>query len=83
MTVKGKTVSNVVIAGKALDPKQTYRFTIPSFNAAGGDGYPKINTHPSFVDTGYVDAEVLKDYIQTNSPIDIADFAPKGEISYQ
>ena len=83
MTVKGKTVSDVVIAGKALDPKQTYRFTIPSFNAAGGDGYPKINTHPSFVDTGYVDAEVLKDYIQTNSPIDIADFAPKGEISYQ
>ena len=83
MVVKGQTVSDVVIAEKALDPKQTYRFTIPSFNAAGGDGYPKINTHPSFVDTGYVDAEVLKDYIQMNSPIDIEDFAPKGEVTYQ
>jgi len=83
MTVKGKVVSHVVIAGEALNLTKTYRFTIPSFNAAGGDGYPKINTHPSFVDTGYVDAEVLKDYIQVNSPIDVADFAPQGEIIYQ
>ena len=83
MTVSAKQVSDVVIGGKALDLKSTYRFTIPSFNAAGGDGYPKINTHASFVDTGYVDAEVLKDYIQSNSPIDVSSFAPKKEITYK
>lgn len=83
MTVSGKQVSDVVIGGKPLDLTSTYRFTIPSFNAAGGDGYPKINTHASYVDTGYVDAEVLKDYIQSNSPIEISDFAPKSEITYK
>ncbi len=83
MTVANKQVTNVVIAGKPLDLSATYRFTIPSFNAAGGDGYPKITAHPSYVNTGYVDAEVLKDYIQANSPLDIADFAPKNEITYQ
>ncbi|WP_415227578.1 bifunctional UDP-sugar hydrolase/5'-nucleotidase UshA [Psychromonas sp.] len=83
MTVANKQVSNVVIGGKALEPTATYRFTIPSFNAAGGDGYPNISAHPAYVNTGYVDAEVLKDYIQTHSPIDVADFAPKNEITYR
>lgn len=83
MTVANDHVSNVVIAGKALDPKETYRFTIPSFNAAGGDGYPNITAHPAYVNTGYVDAEVLKDYIEANSPIKVADFEPKNEMVYQ
>jgi len=82
MTVASDQVTNVVIAGKALDTAATYRFTIPSFNAAGGDGYPNITAHPAFVNTGYVDAEVLKDYIQANSPINVDDFAPKGEITH-
>ena len=56
-----------------------YRFTVPSFNAAGGDGYPKLSDHSSYVNTGYVDAEVLKDFIQKNSPIDIANFTPQNE----
>ncbi|MEH6453607.1 MAG: bifunctional UDP-sugar hydrolase/5'-nucleotidase UshA [Psychromonas sp.] len=83
MTVANNQVADIVIAGKPLDPSATYRFTIPSFNAAGGDGYPNITAHPSYVNTGYVDAEVLKDYIQSNSPLDVADFAPKNEITYQ
>lgn len=83
MTVANEQVSNVMIAGKALVPTATYRFTIPSFNAAGGDGYPKITEHPAYVNTGYVDAEVLKDYIQANSPINVADFEPSNEIVYK
>ena len=83
MTVANKQVYNVVIAGKAIDLKKTYRFSIPSFNAAGGDGYPKISMHPAYVNTGYVDAEVLKEYIGANSPIAIADFTPKNEMTYK
>jgi len=79
----GQQVSDVNIAGQALDLNKEYRFTIPSFNAAGGDGYPKINDHAGYVNTGYVDAEILKEYIQSNSPINIADFAPNNEIIYQ
>ena len=32
-----------------------------------GDGYPKIDSHPGYVNTGFVDAEVLKGYIEKHS----------------
>ena len=83
MTVTENQVSKVVIGGKPIDLSATYRFSIPSYNAAGGDGYPNITDHPGYINTGYVDAEVLKNYIQTHSPISSADFAPKNEITYQ
>lgn len=82
MTVAKDKVSNVVIGGKPLDPNKVYRFSIPSFNAAGGDGYPKISDKPGFVNTGFVDAEVLKDYLEKHSPISVADYEPNGEIKY-
>jgi len=75
-------VTEVIIAGQALDEARVYRFTVPSFNAAGGDGYPKLTEHSGFVDTGFVDAEVLKDYLQQHSPLNAADYQGLGEISY-
>ncbi|WP_072054310.1 bifunctional UDP-sugar hydrolase/5'-nucleotidase UshA [Aliivibrio fischeri] len=83
MTVENGKVSNVFIGGKQLRLDKTYRFTVPSYNAAGGDGYPKISDHPGYVNTGFVDAEVLKDFLETNSPIDVNKFAPRGEIVYK
>ncbi|MCW8332133.1 bifunctional UDP-sugar hydrolase/5'-nucleotidase UshA [Photobacterium sp. SDRW27] len=83
MTVQNGKVSNVKVGGKPLSLTDTYRFTVPSFNAAGGDGYPKVAEHPGHVNTGFVDAEVLKEYLQTNSPIDVNKFAPKGEMVYK
>lgn len=83
MTVENGKVSNVFIGGKQLRLDNTYRFTIPSYNAAGGDGYPKISDHPGYVNTGFVDAEVLKEFLETNSPIDVNKFAPRGEITYK
>lgn len=83
MTVADGKVSNVMIGGKPIGLDTTYRFTVPSFNAAGGDGYPKISEHPGYVNTGFVDAEVLKDFLEANSPIDVQRFAPAGEIVYR
>jgi len=83
MTVQNGKVSNVKVGGKPMSLTETYRFTIPSFNAAGGDGYPKVAGHPGHVNTGFVDAEVLKEYLQANSPIDVNKFAPKGEMVYK
>lgn len=83
MTVNGSTVSDVKIGGNTLNEKETYRFTIPSFNAAGGDGYPNITQYPTFVNTGYVDAEVLKDFIESKGAIDVTAFQPNGEIVYK
>ncbi|MGF1703895.1 bifunctional UDP-sugar hydrolase/5'-nucleotidase UshA [Photobacterium makurazakiensis] len=83
MTVANNQVSNVSIGGKPLNLNDTYRFTVPSFNAAGGDGYPKISNHSGHVNTGFVDAEVLKEFLQANSPIDVNAFEPKGEMIYK
>ncbi|WP_104400408.1 bifunctional UDP-sugar hydrolase/5'-nucleotidase UshA [Vibrio penaeicida] len=83
MTVANGKVSNVKVGGKALDKAKTYRFTVPSYNAAGGDGYPKLSGHPGHVNTGFVDAEVLKDYLESNSPINVNAYEPKGEMVYK
>ena len=74
---------DVKIGGEALDPNKTYRFTVPSYNAAGGDGYPKLTDHPGNVNTGFVDAEVLKDFLEKNTPIDVNKYAPNGEMVYK
>ncbi len=83
MTVAKGQVSDVKIGGQPLLMNKTYRFTVPSFNAAGGDGYPKVSHHSGYVNTGFVDAEVLKEFLQNNSPIDVNKYAPKGEIIYK
>ena len=83
MVVNKTSVSEVKIHGKAIDLMQTYRFTIPSFNAAGGDGYPKITNHAGFVNTGFVDAEVLKDYLESHTPLNVSDYEAAGEINYK
>jgi len=82
MVVSDGKVRDVKIGGKPIDMNKMYRFTIPSFNAAGGDGYPKLTDHVGHVNTGFVDAEVLKAYLEENTPLDVSKFEPKGEIVY-
>ncbi|MGP1391665.1 MAG: bifunctional UDP-sugar hydrolase/5'-nucleotidase UshA [Vibrio diabolicus] len=82
MSINNGEVTNVFIGNKQLRLDGNYRFTVPSYNAAGGDGYPKIDDHLGYVNTGFTDAEVLKDYLETHSPIDVNEYAPSGEITY-
>ncbi len=82
MKVEKDRVTEVKIQNTPIDLNKTYRFSIPSFNAAGGDGYPKITAHSGYVNTGFVDAEVLKAFLAENTPIDVNRFASKGEIVY-
>lgn len=76
-------VSDVKIKGEPLQADKTYRMATLNFNATGGDGYPKVDNHPSYVNTGFVDAEVLKQYIEKHSPLKAEDYQPKGEIVYK
>ncbi|EOV9548319.1 bifunctional UDP-sugar hydrolase/5'-nucleotidase UshA [Cronobacter sakazakii] len=82
-TASGGTLNDVKIKGEPVDPAKTYRMATLSFNATGGDGYPAIDKKPGYVNTGFVDAEVLKQYIQRSSPLDVNAFEPKGEVSWQ
>ncbi|MGK4832602.1 bifunctional UDP-sugar hydrolase/5'-nucleotidase UshA [Salmonella enterica] len=75
-------LTDLKIKGEPVDPAKTYRMATLSFNATGGDGYPHIDNKPGYVNTGFIDAEVLKEFIQQNSPLDAAAFTPKGEVSW-
>ncbi|EBJ7482823.1 bifunctional UDP-sugar hydrolase/5'-nucleotidase [Salmonella enterica subsp. diarizonae] len=79
---KEDKLTDLKIKGEPVDPAKTYRMATLSFNATGGDGYPRIDNKPGYVNTGFIDAEVLKEFIQQNSPLDAAAFAPKGEVSW-
>ncbi|WP_105664407.1 bifunctional UDP-sugar hydrolase/5'-nucleotidase UshA [Cronobacter dublinensis] len=82
-TASGGALNDLKIKGEPVDPAKTYRMATLSFNATGGDGYPAIDKKPGYVNTGFVDAEVLKQYIQQSSPLDVNAFEPKGEVSWQ
>lgn len=75
-------LTDLKIKGEPVDPAKTYRMATLSFNATGGDGYPRIDNKPGYVNTGFIDAEVLKEFIQQNSPMDAAAFTPNGEVSW-
>ena len=74
---KNGKLTNVFINGKPFDKSKTYRMSLNSYNASGGDGYPTINTLKGFVSTDETDAQALKTFISQHSPIKAAEFAPK------
>ncbi|MCY7308930.1 MAG: bifunctional UDP-sugar hydrolase/5'-nucleotidase UshA, partial [Rhodoferax sp.] len=80
LVITGNVVTSARIKGAAVDPVRMYRMVINNFMAAGGDGYPRMSGHRSFVDTGFVDADLLRAYITANSPLKAADFDPGNAI---
>ncbi|QPB42169.1 bifunctional UDP-sugar hydrolase/5'-nucleotidase UshA [Rodentibacter haemolyticus] len=83
---QAKKVENVKVQGKPLDLNKTYRISLPSYNAAGGDGYPIVTKNPTFLNTGFIDAEVLAKYIWKNSqkaPLDASKYDPKDAVIFK
>ena len=78
MVIDDNMVSGVKVDGKALDLKKVYKMAILSFSAAGGDKYPDVSKMPGYVDTGFTDADVLREYVEANSPLQVAEFKPAG-----
>lgn len=83
LTVTNQQVSNIKINGEALDKNKKYRFSINSYNASGGDGYPTLKNHPNYVETHFTDAEILKEYFINNTPVDASKFNQGSQVIYQ
>jgi len=81
MRIVGGQLESALIGGQAIDTKRTYRLAISVFTASGGDGYPKLDKHPGFVNTGFVDAEVLRAYIAARTPLKAADYEPGDAVT--
>ncbi|CAM3567203.1 bifunctional UDP-sugar hydrolase/5'-nucleotidase UshA [Parendozoicomonas haliclonae] len=78
MKIDGEKVDVIKIGGKSVDMDKTYRMALLNFSAKGGDNYPNVSEHPGYVDTGYIDADVLREYVEKMSPLKVSDFVPAG-----
>lgn len=85
MTVdrSSKSISNIKIGGEPFDTNKTYKISIPDYLASGGDGYPLLKKHPSYVNTGFIDAEMLKKFFEENKVIEANKYDPKDDIIFK
>ncbi len=81
MRIENNVLIEARVAGQPIDAARSYRLAVNNFTAIGGDGYPKLNDHPGYVDSGFNDAEVLRAYIAEHSPLKIADFDPGDAVT--
>ena len=81
MRIEGTALVEARIAGRPIDAAQRYRLAITNFTATGGDGYPKLNGHAGYLDSGFNDADVLRAYIASRSPLKTADYEPGDAVT--
>ncbi len=80
LRINGTVLESAQIGGRDIDPAGRYRLAINNFTARGGDGYPPLDKHPGYVNSGFVDADVLRAFVAARSPMKAADFAPGDEV---
>lgn len=80
LRIASGTIEQARIQGAPIDAEKTYQMVINNFMAVGGDGYPKMTAHPSYVNTGFVDADVLRGFIAAHSPLQAAQFEPGNAV---
>ncbi|MXO91642.1 bifunctional metallophosphatase/5'-nucleotidase [Altererythrobacter aquaemixtae] len=66
----GSRVVSVTLEGKPIDPSATYRVTMNSFLAAGGDSFT-VFEEGSDVVTGPVDLDAFEAYLQTTDVLEL------------
>ena len=80
MLIEGGVLKEARVGGHPIDARREYRLALNNFTAGGGDGYPNLAKHPGHVNTGFVDADVMRAFIAANTPIKAADYAPPGDV---
>jgi len=80
LVMNGERLESAVVNGVEVNDTASYTLALNGFMAGGGDGYPKLSDHPSFVDTGYIDADVMREYIANHSPLRVETYAPTGAV---
>ena len=64
----GSKVSNMTLDGVAIDPEGSYRVTVNSFMAEGGDNFFVLREGTDRLG-GALDLDALADYFEANSPV--------------
>ncbi|GAA4642713.1 bifunctional metallophosphatase/5'-nucleotidase [Pontixanthobacter gangjinensis] len=75
----GDRVVSVTLDGKPINPAATYRITMNSFLAAGGDSFTVFNEGTEVV-TGPVDLDSMEAYLQTDDVIQLPEVGRMTQI---
>lgn len=74
--VTPKGVEDILLNGKPINPNKIYTVATNDYMANGGDHYTMLKNAEQY-NTGYVLADVVKEYIQHISPIESYPFTPR------
>jgi len=67
----GDRIVDLRVGGAPLQAARTYRVTVPSFVAAGGDNHPLAKGARGYrYDTGILDIDAFVDFLKAHDPID-------------
>lgn len=76
---KTKKITRMKIGGKFVDLKKKYVVALPQFIAGGGDEYPKLQ----YIKHGFVDADILREFIEKRSTVKASDFAKTFDMKFK
>ncbi|WP_240956514.1 ExeM/NucH family extracellular endonuclease [Micromonospora sp. HNM0581] len=76
---QGSRITSMKLDGRPIDPAGSYRVTVNSFLAAGGDNFTTLAKGTDTVTTGDNDLTMLVSYFSANSPI-TADTTPRSAV---
>ena len=75
----GQRITGMTLNGQPISPTATYRVTVNSFLAAGGDNFVTLAQGTDRATTGDNDLTMLNAYLGAHSPV-TADVAPRSSI---
>jgi 5'-nucleotidase len=75
----GQRITGMTLNGQPISPTATYRVTVNSFLAAGGDNFTTLAQGTNRVTTGDNDLTMLNAYLGAHSPV-TADVAPRSSV---
>ncbi|MFY1573459.1 ExeM/NucH family extracellular endonuclease [Verrucosispora sp. WMMD703] len=75
----GSRITSMELNGTPIDPAGSYRVTVNSFLAAGGDNFTTLGGGTNLVTTGDNDLTMLVSYFAANSPV-TADTEPRSSV---
>ncbi|MFY1634778.1 ExeM/NucH family extracellular endonuclease [Solwaraspora sp. WMMB335] len=78
---QGERITSMSLDGEPISPTGTYRLTVNSFLAAGGDNFAALTEGTDTMTTGDNDLTMLVDYFAANSPV-TADPESRSAVGY-
>ncbi|WP_249714380.1 ExeM/NucH family extracellular endonuclease [Rhizomonospora bruguierae] len=76
---KGSRITSMTLDGTPISPTGTYRVTVNSFLASGGDNFTALGAGTNSATTGDNDLTMLVSYFAANSPV-TADTQPRSTV---